>query len=196
MEAKDLRNIWKSGVDKNITSYSDKQLSEMIVKSARKSIRRIYPSFLFTLIIAVVVGLLIFNITTKNTSAAMRMLDLTVLLFLSVCLTMWVLSFLTMKKYKADMSIRNWLEYRIGEVEKSLSFNTRYYLLLCATALLAALGYYYLFIWLSGVFVNLWVIAAVTIGILISIPLAQKKVIKNYQKTLRELKELHKQLEE
>lgn len=196
MKTNDLKNIWKSEVDNNIKSYSDKELNEMIVRSTHKSIRRIYPSVVFMLIIAAVIVLLIVNITIRNTTPAMRMLDLAVLLILAVSLTLSGQSFLAMRKYKADLSVKNWLEYRIREVEKTLNFNKKYYPAICAAALICALSYYYLFIWLGNIFINLWIIIPMTVSIVIFILFSQKNMIKKYKRTLQELKDLYKQFEE
>ncbi|MBK5721180.1 hypothetical protein JGH11_09895 [Dysgonomonas sp. Marseille-P4677] len=196
MKTNDLKDIWKSGVNKNINSYSDRKLNEIIVKSARKSISRIYPSVILMIIIAIVIALLIANITIRNTTIAMRMLDLGVLLFLVISLTLWAQSFLVMKKYKADVPIKNWLEYRIKEIERSLNFNIKYNWLICIISLLAALGYYYLFIWFSGISINPWIIGFVTAGVVVFIFTSRKSVIKKYRQSLEELKELYKQLDE
>ncbi len=195
METQDFKNVWKSETGKNIQTYSDTELSGMIVKSARRSIRRNYPSVFFIWVIAAVVMLLITNITVRYTNTAMKLLDLAVLLFLTVCLTLWTQSFLTMKNYKADMPVKDWLEYRIGEMEKSLRFNTRYSIMLSIIAISAALGYYYLFIQFSHTAYNPWVIGIVTAGAIVFIILAQKSVIKKSGITLQELKKLHKQFE-
>lgn len=196
METNDIKKIWKAGVEGDIKPYSNSELNKMVVNTARKSISRVYPSVIFRLVIIAVIVLLIINITLRDSSAAMRILDLSVLLILSVYLTLWGQSYLIMKKYKASEPIKKWLEYRMAAIEKDLNFNTKYYLLICTIALLAALGYYYFFIWLSNIFVNLWIVGGVTVGITIYILVAQRSVTKNYKKTLRELKDLYNQLEE
>lgn len=196
METNDIKKIWKAGVEGDIKPYSNSELNKMVVNTARKSISRVYPSVIFRLVIIAVIVLLIINITLRDSSAAMRILDLSVLLILSVYLTLWGQSYLIMKKYKAGEPIKKWLEYRMAAIEKDLNFNTKYYLLICTIALLAALGYYYFFIWLSNIFVNIWIVGGVTVGITIYILVAQRSVTKNYKKTLRELKDLYNQLEE
>lgn len=196
MKTNDFKNIWKSGTEENIKPYSDSELNEMIIKSARKSIKRIYPSGILMLVIVAVIVLLVVNITIRYTVPAMRMLDLGALLIIAVSLTLWFQSFFTMNKYKTDMSIKNWLEYRIKEVEKTLKFYTRYNILICAISLFAALGYYYLFTWLDSISYNPWLIGGMSVGLVIYILSAQKSAIKSYKKTLLELQELYNQLEE
>lgn len=191
METNDIKNIWKSGVDKDIESYSDEELSKM----AGKSIRRIYPSVILILLIITVIIFLIVNITIRHTTTGMRMLDLFVLLILTVTSTLSTFSFLAMKKYKADMPVKKWLEYSIKEVEKKLNFNVRYNLPICAIALFFALGYYYIFIWLNNFPVNFWLTGTTTAGVVIGIIFGQKFAIRNQRKILRELKELYKQFE-
>lgn len=196
MKTNDFKNIWQSGTEENIKPYSNNELNEMIVKSARKSMKRMYPSGIFMLVIAAVVVLLVVNITVRYTAPSMRLLDLGALLIIAVSLTLWFQSFFTMNKYKTDMSIKNWLEYRIKEVEKTLKFYSRYNILICIISLFAALGYYYLFTCLDSISYNPWLIAGMTVGLVACILFSQKYSIKRYKKTLYELQDLYNQLEE
>lgn len=195
MDTNDIKNIWKSGVDKNIHSYSDKELNEMIVKSTRKSIRHIYPSVFFIVVIAAIVYFIV-NIIVGNSSIAMRALHLGFLLLLVVCVALWIQSFVRMRNYEANMPIKNWLEYRIKEVEKSLNFKIKYNILLCVIGSVAALSYFYLFLCFSNVPANPWLMVGITVSIVVYSAFFQKYATKNYKKTLKELKDLYKQFEE
>lgn len=196
MKTNDFKNIWQSGTKENIKPYSDNELNVMIVKSTRKSIRRIYPSGILMLVIVAVVILLVVNITFRYTIPAMRLLDLGALLIIAVSLTLWFQSFFIMNKYKTDMSIKNWLEYRIKEVEKTVKFYTKYNILVSVISVFAALGYYYLYTWLDSISYNPWLIGGMTVGLVVYILFAQKSAVKSYKKTLQELQELYNQLEE
>ncbi len=195
METKDLKNIWKSGADKNTKPYSDSQLSEMVIRSAQKSIRRVYPSIIFLLISVAVTILLIVNISVRDATVAMRLLDLGALLILVISLTSVAQSFSAMRRHEMEMPIRNWLDFKIKEVEKSLNFSSKYFGIICVIALLCGLGYFYFFIWFSNISYNLWLIGSISLGVLIFILRSQRSVVRKYKKTLDELKELYKQLE-
>ena len=43
METNDIKDIWKTEAVKDMKPYSEEELSEMVVKSVRKSIKAIYP---------------------------------------------------------------------------------------------------------------------------------------------------------
>ena len=43
MEKDNLKLIWKMGVNEDINLYSDQELNNMIIKCARKSMRKIHP---------------------------------------------------------------------------------------------------------------------------------------------------------
>lgn len=195
METNDLKNIWKSGVEKNIRFYSEKELNEMVVKSTRKSLRHIYPSVFFIVVIAAIVYFIV-NIMAGNSTIAIRALNLGFLLLIVVCVVLWIQSFIRMRNYETNMPIKNWLEYRIKEVEKSLNFKIKYNILLCVIGPVAALSYFYLFLWFSNVRADWWLIVGVAACIVVYSVFFQRYVTKNYKKTLKELKDLYKQFEE
>ncbi len=45
METNDIKDIWKTEAVKDMKPYSEEELSEMVVKSVRKSIKAIYPNY-------------------------------------------------------------------------------------------------------------------------------------------------------
>ena len=55
MEAHDIKETWKAGVEKNIKPYPEEKLNEMVIKSARKSIKTVYPGTVFRLVVVGVV---------------------------------------------------------------------------------------------------------------------------------------------
>ena len=59
MEAHDIKETWKEGVEKNIKPYPEEKLNEMVIKSARKSIKTVYPGTVFRLVVVAVVVYLI-----------------------------------------------------------------------------------------------------------------------------------------
>ena len=43
METNDIKETWKAGIERTIKPYPEERLNEMIVNSARKSIKTVYP---------------------------------------------------------------------------------------------------------------------------------------------------------
>lgn len=195
MEANNLKNTWKSGVDKNITSYSDKELNEIIVKSAKKTMRRIQPTGIFQLVIFAVIALIIFNLSFRSNNIETIILYFLALAILIISYAMSKYSAYKMNKYKADLPIKEWIEYRINEVERTIRFRVKYDIPIYTGAFVLGLGFYILFLIFSKTSLNLFIIIPIAILIIIYMLLVRRSVNKNYNKTLYELKELHKQLE-
>ena len=59
METNDIKDIWKTEAVKDMKPYSEEELSEMVVKSVRKSIKAIYPGTILRLVIITVIVYLI-----------------------------------------------------------------------------------------------------------------------------------------
>lgn len=195
METNDLKNIWKSEVDKNINSYSDKELSKIIVKSARKSMRMIQPSGIFRLIVFAVIVLLIVNLTVRNTTIEANIIDFIALLILVSAYTLWEYSAYKMNKYNVDIPIKMWLESSILEVEKNIRFTKKYNSFIYGGAILIGYALSVIPQFLTNSF-NL-IVSIVSLILVVLIVLFIRCLMKEkYNKTLRELKELYKQFDE
>ena len=51
METNDIKETWKAGIERTIKPYPEERLNEMVVNSARKSIKTVYPGTVFRLVI-------------------------------------------------------------------------------------------------------------------------------------------------
>ena len=126
MEAHDIKETWKAGVEKNIKPYPEEKLNEMVIKSARKSIKTVYPGTVFRLVVVAVVVYLIVMLFIREQSMERAYVDIAALAVLSVSYFLWERSAYRMRKYTNGMAVKEWLEYRIKEVEKDVKFNTKY----------------------------------------------------------------------
>ena len=59
METNDIKETWKAGIERTIKPYPEERLNEMVVNSARKSIKTVYPGTVFRLVIIAVAVFLI-----------------------------------------------------------------------------------------------------------------------------------------
>lgn len=142
MEAHDIKETWKAGVEKNIKPYPEDKLNEMVVKSARKSIKTVYPGTVFRLVVVAVVVYLIVMLFIREQSMERAYVDIAALAVLSVSYFLWERSAYRMRKYTNGMAVKEWLEYRIKEVEKSVKFNTKYGWIVYTCSFLSAIGFY------------------------------------------------------
>ena len=192
MEAHDIKETWKAGVEKNIKPYPEEKLNEMVIKSARKSIKTVYPGTVFRLVVVAVVVYLIVMLFIREQSMERAYVDIAVL---SVSYFLWERSAYRMRKYTNGMAVKEWLEYRIKEVEKDVKFNTKYGWIVYTCSFLSAIGFYVFYLMAMNITPGILNVVVVPLGIAIYLLIIDRSLGRNYRKTLRELKDLYKQFE-
>lgn len=195
MENNNLKKMWKSKIDSNIKSYSDKELSTIIVKSAQKSIKKTQPRGILRIIVICIVVYLIVKLIVGNNSLEIKVIDSCALLILSISYFLWERSAYIMNKYRFDMPVKEWLEYRIREVEKSIRIKKKYGLFIYGGAVILGSSFGIIPLFFRETFDFLTAIALLSFTIIFVVIISQS-MNKNYNKTLSELKELYKQFEE
>jgi len=195
MEAHDIKETWKAGVEKNIKPYPEEKLNEMVIKSARKSIKTVYPGTVFRLVVVAVVVYLIVMLFIREQSMERAYVDIAALAVLSVSYFLWERSAYRMRKYTNGMAVKEWLEYRIKEVEKSVKFNTKYGWIVYTCSFLSAIGFYVFYLIAMNITPGILNVVVVPLGIAIYLLIIDRSLGRNYRKTLRKLKDLYKQFE-
>ncbi len=195
MEAHDIKETWKAGVEKNIKPYPEEKLNEMVIKSARKSIKTVYPETVFRLVVVAVVVYLIVMLFIREQSMERAYVDIAALAVLSVSYFLWERSAYRMRKYTNGMAVKEWLEYRIKEVEKDVKFNTKYGWIVYTCSFLSAIGFYVFYLMVMNITPGILNVVVVPLGIAIYLLIIDRSLGRNYRKTLRELKDLYKQFE-
>ena len=195
MEAHDIKETWKAGVEKNIKPYPEEKLNEMVIKSARKSIKTVYPGTVFRLVVVAVVVYLIVMLFIREQSMERAYVDIAALAVLSVSYFLWERSAYRMRKYTNGMAVKEWLEYRIKEVEKDVKFNTKYGWIVYTCSFLSAIGFYVFYLMAMNITPGILNVVVVPLGIAIYLLIIDRSLGRNYRKPLRELKDLYKQFE-
>lgn len=195
MEAHNIKETWKAGVEKNIKPYPEEKLSGMVIKSARKSIKTVYPGTVFRLVVVAVVVYLIIMLFIREQSMERVYVDIAALAVLSVSYFLWERSAYRMRKYTNGMAVKEWLEYRIKEVEKSVKFNTKYGWIVYTCSFLSAMGFYVFYLMAMNITPGILNVIVVPLGIAIYLLIIDRSLGRNYRKTLRKLKDLYKQFE-
>ena len=165
MEAHDIKETWKAGVEKNIKPYPEDKLNEMVVKSARKSIKTVYPGTVFRLVVVAVVVYLIVMLFIREQSMERAYVDIAALTVLSVSYFLWERSAYRMRKYTNGMAVKEWLEYRIKEVEKDVKFNTKYGWIVYTCSFLSAIGFYVFYLMAMNITPGILNVVVVPLGI-------------------------------
>jgi ABC-type transport system involved in cytochrome bd biosynthesis fused ATPase/permease subunit len=196
METNDIKNIWKAGVEKDIKPYSEEELNEMVVKSARKSIKAVYPGTIFRLVIIAVIIYITATLFLRKHSIEGMLLDIGALVILSVSYFVWERSAYKMRKYTNGKPVKEWLEYRIKEIEKSIKFTAKYDWAIYACSFLFAIGFYAFYQIMANITPGILTVIVIPAGIIIYLLIVRRSLNRNYQKALHELKGLYKQFED
>ena len=194
MKNNNLKNIWKSEIDKQVKYYSDEELKDMVIQSARKSMRAIQPNIILRIIIAAIIIFLIWSIILRNEASSIKILHCAALFILLISYFLMERSVRKLNWHKMDVPIKEWLKYRIDKVEKSRNYMVKYDFLIFGGVLLLGYIFYFAFQILRGIHFN-WISVIVFIILFIYVAIIRHFRIKNYNKTLQQLKELYKQLD-
>ena len=100
-----------------------------------------------------------------------------------------------MRKYTHGMPVKEWLEYRIKEIEKSIRFNTKYDWIVYTCSFLSAIGFYVFYLMATNVVPGILNVIVIPLGMCIYLLIIKRSLKRNYRKTLQELKELYRQFE-
>lgn len=196
MKDNNLQLIWKTGVNEETKTYSDSELNEMVIKCARKSMRKIYPGWILRTIAILIVMMLLWEIITGYENIPITILRLVVLLIITVSMGTSEWSARKMDRYNFDMPVKEWLKYRIGKVEESIRFTQKYDIIVHVGTFIISFGIFLMHNYLMNVPFNLLIFAAVFLWTLIYILGCRMMVKKHHQKVLRHLQELYNKLEE
>lgn len=193
MKTNDIKNIWKMGTEENIKSYSNPELNEMIVKSAKKAMKPIQLGGFFQLIIIGVVIYLIFTLIYRDNSFEMKLLDFAGLLIILISSLLWKRS--DYKMNKCDMPVKEWLEYRINDLKKIIYLKTKYNIFMLCLAFIAGFGFYVVSQLIIKAPFNPLLSGSIFIGLIIYFVIITRSLNRKYKKALNELEELYKQFE-
>lgn len=193
METNDIKNIWKTGIEENIESYSNSELNEMVVKSARKSMKSIQLGGIFQLVIIAVMVHLLFILIFRDNSFEMKLLNFTELVFIFICCILWKRSDYRMNK--CDMPVKEWLEYRINKLKKIVYTRKKYNIAVTCFAFFLGFGCYVAEQIIMKTPFNLLLSGSIFVGLILYFVVVTRSLTRKYKKTLNELETLYKQLE-
>lgn len=194
METNDIKNIWKTGIEANIKSYSNSDLNEMIVKSVRKAMKPIQLGGIFQLVIIAVMAYLVYVLIFRDNVFELKLLNFTEFLFILICYILWKRS--DYKMNKCDMPVKEWLEYRINELKKIVYTRTKYNIAVTCFAFLLGFSCYVAEQIIIKAPFNLLLSGSIFVGLIIYFVVVTRSLTKKYKKTLSELETLYKQIED
>lgn len=196
METNDIKDIWKTEAEKGIQSYSEEELNKMVVNSAKKSIKTLYPGIIFRFVVIAVIVFLIVTLLLGEQSTGKMFIDMIALVITIVSYFFWERSAYKMRKYTNGKPVKEWLEYRIKEIEAGVKFNTKYNWAIYGCSFLSAIGIYVAYQIVANRTPGILTLIIIPLGIIIYLLIVRRSLNRNYQNALHELKDLYKQVEE
>ncbi|MEG2755954.1 MAG: hypothetical protein RR931_05025, partial [Mucinivorans sp.] len=163
MEDNDLKLLWKSGTLHEAKSYSDIELNTMVVKCAKKSMRKIRPGWMLRTVAMLIVIMLLWQIITGYEDVPITILRFVLLLILITSMAVEEWSMGKMNKYNLDMPVKEWLKFRIDKIEQSILFTRKYDIAIYAGTFVFTLGVFLMYNYLMNVPFNLLIFAAIFI---------------------------------
>ncbi|MDR0659730.1 MAG: hypothetical protein LBG19_02785 [Prevotellaceae bacterium] len=126
MENDRLKNIWKTSIGTQIDAYSNTELNAMMVKSAKESIRKLYPGWIIVGLCILTVAYLVWKVIAGNEQIAIVVFYLALLCITIVSLVAMLYSLSKMKKYNFSTSVTAWIKYRIEAIDRSIRLKKKY----------------------------------------------------------------------
>ena len=153
MENNEFKNLWKT---MEISQYSEAELNTVVVKNAKKSMRKIYPGWKVKVALcAFAVGYMLWKIICSNDNLNLIAFYAFIILLIVASLFFGYFSKWKMNKYRPDVPVKEWLKFRIDELNKSIRFQKKYRIHIYAGIVILIVGicvvYFYL---LSGSLIN------------------------------------------
>ena len=168
MENNEIKNLWKNMVDKEVRQYSEAELNVMVVKSARKSMRQLYPGWKVKLALCIFVVCFMLWKIVNTSDLRFVILYTCIVLIITASLIVLFFSMRKMNKYKPDIPVKEWLKFRINEIDKSIRFNKKYRIYVYVGIVIEIVGicavYFYI---LTGSLISYPLALAVAVSLLL-----------------------------
>lgn len=197
MEDERIKEIWKRNVVKQIDSYSESEIKAIVLKNARKAIGLSYPGIA---LISFLVAMTLFCMWIGLQYAPqMRVFWIvcTIILLCVVCASLF--SRRKMQRYSCDMPIKDWIESRIREFDRSIGRKKGYWFVMTYGAGLLFLVMFCVVLVLTAGFSLLQTVIPFITGLVFMTVFAEigkRSSIKRMIETRKQLQELYDQLRE
>jgi len=194
METNEIKNIWKSQINSNIKDYSPEELNDIVVRSTQKSLKAIQPNIILRIIVGVIIIFLIWSMVSGYNSTGVIILKMAALLILVVSFFFSERSFFKLNKLEPDIPVKEWMKYRLNEMEKSVRFHNKYDFFIFGGSYVLGYSFYLLFQILANVSFH-WISLVIFVGLFIYTLIFRHYHMKKINKIYNELKDIYKLLE-
>ena len=124
MENNEFKNLWKSV---EVKQYSENELNAIVVKSAKKTMRKLYPGLNVKVAILVLsAGYFLWKIIFSNDNSKLIAFYTFIVLLILAALIIGYFSKWKMNKYSPNIPVKEWLKFRIDKLNKSIHLQKKY----------------------------------------------------------------------
>ena len=124
MENNEFKNLWKSV---EVKQYSENELNAIVVKSAKKTMRKLYPGLNVKVAILVLsAGYFLWKIIFSNDNSKLIAFYTFIVLLILAALIIGYFSKWKMNKYSPNIPVKEWLKFRIDKLNKSIHLQQKY----------------------------------------------------------------------
>jgi len=124
MENNEFKNLWKTV---EVKQYSEAELNAIVVKSAKKTMRKLYPGLNVKVAILVLsAGYFLWKIIFSNDNSKFIAFYTFIILLILAALIIGYFSKWKMNKYRPDIPVKEWLKFRIDKLNKSIHLQKKY----------------------------------------------------------------------
>jgi len=195
MDTNELKNIWKSQTSSNIRNYSPSELENIVVNAARKSMKAFRPNIPFRIVVYLVVLFVIWKIVAGHNSTGTNLVYFAALLILIVSYILGARSVYKLNQFKPETPVKEWMKYRLDEIEKSVKINSKYDFFIFGGSFLLGYVFFLMFQILANASFN-WISVLVFIGLFFYVLIVRHFYLKKINRILEEIRALYKQLDE
>lgn len=189
-----IQTLWASGTQSTETHYSVGELNRMVLRSAQRSIRRLYPGWIIG--IACLVCVVYLGLKIAGGVGGWPLMTLHALL-ISIILVAQVVAIVSQRKinrYNPNISVKEWIGSRITSLERGILFRRRYGVLIYGSQALFVVGITFFNIYFAQGFV-----AILPFGLGITVGLTAAFVLggllaKRLRRTKEKLEKLYEQI--
>lgn len=197
MEITRIKEVWKENACKQIDSYSDSEIRSVILKSARKAIGSSYPGVGLISFLAILTIFCVWIGLRYVPQLQVLWMACIVILLTSICLSLFLRR--KIQSCRADANLKEWLETRMKEFDRSINFKKRVWFGMTYGFGLILLLIFGAILMLTAEFSLKEILAPLFVGLIFMIifsEIARRGTMKRMVETRTQLRELYDQLQD
>lgn len=197
MENNKFKNIWKNKVNEEIKPYSSRELDDMIVKSARKSIWKLFPGVWIKVVLSIlVIGYFFQKMVSEDGGVPLLIFYIALTCVVSGSVILVLNGVHKMTQYNLNTPVKEWIKFRIDKVEKSIAFQRKYTAHIYIGIVGFVVGITVIYSYLLHGTVMLYSLIPGSVAGCLSACLIKRFLKIRYSKVYTSLKELYRQINE